>query len=76
MGRRTIEELRNQRVNAMTSAERTEFEEALASARLAIRVGEMVRGARESAGVSQRELAQKPSATPCSPCSNFPTACF
>ena len=57
MGRRTIEELRNQRVNAMTSAERTEFEEALASARLAITVGEMVRGTRESAGVSQRELA-------------------
>ena len=40
MGRRTIEELRNQRVKAMTSAERAEFEEALASAHLAIRVGE------------------------------------
>ena len=57
MGRRTIEELRNQRVNNMTSAERAEFEEALASAHLAIRVGEKVREAREAAGVSQRELA-------------------
>ena len=54
MGRRTIEELRNQRVKAMTSAERSEFEEALASAHLAIRVGEQVRETREAAGVSQR----------------------
>ncbi|MCQ3806145.1 MAG: helix-turn-helix transcriptional regulator [Acidimicrobiaceae bacterium] len=43
----------------MTSAERAEFEEALASARVAIRVGEMVREAREAAGVGQRELARR-----------------
>ena len=47
MGRTTIEELRNRRVNAMTSAERAEFDEALASAHLAIEVGEKVREARE-----------------------------
>ena len=57
MGRTTIEELRNRRVNAMTSAERAEFDEALATARLAIDVGEKVREAREAAGLSQRELA-------------------
>ena len=57
MGHITIEELRNRRVNAMTSAERAEFDEALASAHLAIEVGEKVREAREAAGVSQRELA-------------------
>ena len=48
MGRRTIEELRNQRVNTMTSAERAEFEEALASAHLAIKVGEKVREATDA----------------------------
>ena len=47
MGRTTVEELRNRRVNAMTSAERAEFDEALASARRAIEVGERVREARE-----------------------------
>ena len=57
MGRITIEELRDRRLNAMTGAERAEFDEALASARLAIEVGEKVREARESVGLSQRELA-------------------
>ena len=57
MGRTSIEELRNRRVNAMTSAERAQFDEALATARLAIDVGEKVREAREAAGLSQRELA-------------------
>ena len=59
MGRTTIEELRNRRVNAMTSAERAEFDEALTTARLAIDVGEKVREAREAAGLSQRELAAR-----------------
>lgn len=40
MGRATIEELRNRRLSAMTSAERAEFDEALAAARLALEVGE------------------------------------
>lgn len=47
MGRTTIEELRNRRFDAMTSAERAEFDEALASARLAIEVDEKVREARD-----------------------------
>ena len=59
MGRTTIEELRNRRLAAMTSAERAEFDEALASARLAIEVGEKVREAREAVGLSQRELAAR-----------------
>ena len=59
MGRTTIEELRNRRLNAMTSVERAEFDEALASARVAIDVGEKVREAREAAGLSQRELAAR-----------------
>ena len=59
MGRTTIEELRNRRLAAMTSAERTEFDEAIASARLAIEVGDKVREAREAVGLSQRELAAR-----------------
>lgn len=59
MSRTTIEELRNRRLAAMTSAERAEFDEAIASARLAIKVGEKVREAREAVGLSQRELAAR-----------------
>lgn len=59
MGRITIEELLNRRLSAMTSAERAEFDEALAAARLALEVGEKVRDAREDAGISQRELAAR-----------------
>lgn len=59
MSRTTIEELRNRRLSAMTSAERAEFDEALAAARLALEVGEKVRDAREDAGISQRELAAR-----------------
>ena len=59
MGRITIEELHDRRRNAMTGTERAEFDEALASARLAIEVGEKVREARESVGLSQRELAAR-----------------
>jgi len=58
MGRTTIEELRNRRLVAMTTAERAQFDEAIASARLAIEVGEKVREAREAVGLSQRELAE------------------
>lgn len=59
MGRTTIEEMRSRRLSAMTSAERAKFDEALASARLAIEVGEKVREARETVGLSQRELAAR-----------------
>lgn len=43
VSRITIEELCSRRLAAMTDAERAEFDEALASARLAIEVGEPVR---------------------------------
>ncbi|MDE0162398.1 MAG: helix-turn-helix transcriptional regulator [Acidimicrobiaceae bacterium] len=43
----------------MTTAERAQFDEAIASARLAIEVGEKVREAREAVGLSQRELAAR-----------------
>ena len=59
MERTTIEELRRRRLSAMNDAERVEFEEALAAARLAAEVGEKVRDAREAAGLSQRELAAR-----------------
>ena len=42
---------------AQRPEELPEFDEALATARLAIDVGEKVREAREAAGLSQRELA-------------------
>lgn len=59
MARPTIEELRDKRLEATSDSERAEFDEALAAARLALEVGEMVRDAREAAGLSQRELATR-----------------
>ena len=59
MTRTTIEELRNRKLAAMTDAERVEFDEAIASARLAIKIGEKIREARETVGLSQRELAAR-----------------
>ena len=50
MARPTIEELRDRRLSAMRAEERAEFDEALAAARLALKVGEKVRDAREAAG--------------------------
>ena len=57
MARPTITELRDKRLDAMSEAERAEFNEALAAARLALEVGEQVRDAREAAGLTQRQLA-------------------
>ena len=59
MARPTIDELRDKRLEAMSDRERAEFDEALAAARLALQVGEMVRDAREAAGLSQRQLATR-----------------
>ena len=59
MGRTTIEALLNRKLAAMTSAERAELDEAIASARLAIDVGEKAREAREAVGLSQRQLASR-----------------
>ena len=59
MPRPTIEELRDRRLNTMSSNERVEYDEALTAARLALEVGEKVRDARESAGLTQRDLAAR-----------------
>lgn len=59
MARPTIDQLRDKRIEAMSDSERAEFDEALAATRLALQVGEMVRDAREAAGLSQRELATR-----------------
>ncbi len=52
-------ELKAQRLGAMSTAERVEYDRAYAAAALAAEVGERVREAREAAGLSQRELARR-----------------
>ena len=52
-------ELKDERLRAMSQAERAEYDRAYAAARLAAEVGERVREAREAAGLSQRELARR-----------------
>lgn len=59
MARKTITELKNDRLASMSADERADFDEAYASARLALAVGEKVRDAREAAGLTQRELAAR-----------------
>ena len=59
MARTTIEQLRDRRLQTMTSADRAQFDEALAAARLAFEIGQKVRDAREASGISQRELAAR-----------------
>ena len=59
MARTTIDELKKNRLAAMTIDERTTFDETYEAGRLALNVGEKVRGAREVAGLSQRELATR-----------------
>ena len=59
MTRTTIDEMKRRRLATMSDDERTEFEETYEATRLALEVGERVRDARESAGLSQRELARR-----------------
>lgn len=59
MARTTIDELKKNRLAAMTADERTTFDETYEATRLALDVGDKVRDARESAGLSQRELAAR-----------------
>ena len=59
MKRRTISELKSQRLAALSGHERAEFDITYLAAQLAIQVGEKIRDVRESAGVSQRELATR-----------------
>lgn len=59
MSRTTIDELQRRRLTRMTAAERAEFDTRYAVARLAVSVGDQVREARETVGVTQRELASR-----------------
>ena len=59
MARTTIDELKKRRRAAMTDGERSDLDEAYEATRLALDVSEKVRDARESAGLSQRELAAR-----------------
>ena len=59
MARTTINELKKSRLAAMTADERAVFDETYEATRLALDVGEKVRDARETAGLSQRELAAR-----------------
>lgn len=59
MTRTTMSELHKRRLASMTSEQRDAFEHTYRQATLAARVGEIVRDAREAAGISQRELAQR-----------------
>jgi ribosome-binding protein aMBF1 (putative translation factor) len=55
----TITELKRRRLAAATANDRAAFDKAYGATALAIRVGEQIRDAREAAGLSQRELAQR-----------------
>ena len=57
MTRKTVEELKKQRLAAMSADERAVFDEEYAAVKL--EVGEKIRDAREAAGLSQRELAAR-----------------
>ncbi len=59
MKRRTISELKSQRLAALSDHERSDFDITYLAAQLAIQVGEKIRDVRESHGVSQRELATR-----------------
>ena len=59
MTRKTIEALKNQRLEAMSAEERALFASEHAATKLALEVGEKIRDAREAAGLSQRELAAR-----------------
>ena len=59
MARTTIDELRTNRLAAMSAEERAMFDATYEAGRLALDVGEKVRDAREHAGLSQREFAAR-----------------
>jgi HTH-type transcriptional regulator/antitoxin HipB len=59
MARTTIGEVKTGYLAAMTTDERTVFDETFEATRLALDVGEKVRDTREAANLSQRELAAR-----------------
>jgi ribosome-binding protein aMBF1 (putative translation factor) len=52
-------QLKDKKLDAMTTTERAECDRAFAEAKLAADVGERIHDAREAAGLSQRELARR-----------------
>jgi ribosome-binding protein aMBF1 (putative translation factor) len=59
MARTTLNEMKTRRLDQMSTEERAEFDATYAATKLALEVGEQVRDARETAGLSQRELASR-----------------
>jgi len=59
MTRSSWTELKEKKLDAMSSTERVEYDRAFAEAKLAADVGERIHDAREAAGLSQRELARR-----------------
>lgn len=59
MARASWNEMKDRKLRGMTTAERAEYDRGYVEAKLAAEVGERVRHARESAGLSQRELATR-----------------
>jgi ribosome-binding protein aMBF1 (putative translation factor) len=59
MARTTINQLKKRRLASATPSERAAFDDAYVAAALAIRVGEQIRSARDAAGLSQRDLAER-----------------
>ena len=59
MTRASWNEIKDRKLGRMTKAERAEYEQGYAEAKLAAEVGERVRQTREAAGISQRELASR-----------------
>jgi ribosome-binding protein aMBF1 (putative translation factor) len=58
MARTKLSELTARRRSTASAAERKEFDDAYATSKLAIEVGEKIRDARHAAGLSQRRLAE------------------
>ncbi len=59
MTRSSWVQLKEKKLDAMSIAERAEYDQAFAEAKLAADVGERIHDAREAAGLSQRELARR-----------------
>jgi ribosome-binding protein aMBF1 (putative translation factor) len=59
MARTTIGEVKKGHLAAMTTDQRAAFDETYGATRLALDVGERIRGAREAANLTQRELAAR-----------------
>ena len=58
MTRSSWVQLKETKLDAMSTTERAEYDRAFAEAKLAADVGERIHDAREAAGLGQRELAR------------------